>query len=52
MIPVGEQVIQWQDKEGSKLMESPGGTIGVSITMLLEVLQMRLAYETGLWTVP
>ena len=51
-IPVGEQDIQWQDKEGSKLIESPGGTIGVSITMLLEVLLMRLAYETGSWRVP
>lgn len=51
-IPVAEHDIQWQDKEGSKLIESPGGTIGVSITMLLEVLLMRLAYETGSWTVP
>ena len=52
LIPVAEEVIQWQDKEGSKLVKSPGGTIGVSITMLLEVLQMRLAYETGVWTMP
>ena len=41
----GEQgVIQWQDREGSKLIECPGGTVGVSMTMLLEVLQMRRGF--------
>ncbi len=50
-IPVMEQPIEWLDKEGSKLVNSPGGTIGVSLIMLLEVLQMRLAYETGQWKV-
>ena len=49
----GEQVvIQLQAREGSKLIECPGGMVGVSMTMLLEVLQMRLADETGFWTVP
>jgi dolichyl-phosphate beta-glucosyltransferase len=51
-IPAGEQAIEWQDKDGSKLVESPGGTVGVSVVMLLEVLQMRLAYETGQWKLP
>jgi len=51
-IPAAEQAIEWQDKDGSKLVESPGGTVGVSVVMLLEVLQMRLAYETGQWKLP
>ena len=50
-IPVADQIIRWEDKEGSKLVTSAGGTIGVSLLMLLEVLQMRINYGTGLWDV-
>ena len=51
-IPVGEQTVWWEDKDGSKLVTSPGGTIGVSMTMLVEILRMRIEYELGRWELP
>lgn len=48
-VAVAEQDIEWEDKEGSKLVEGLGGVAGTSMTMLLQVLQMRLAYELGIW---
>ena len=48
-IPVSEVVINWEDKEGSKLVESVGGTIGVSMTMLFEVMRLRWGYTFGNW---
>jgi dolichyl-phosphate beta-glucosyltransferase len=47
--PTAEIAVDWQDKLGSKLWDSPGGVVGISITMLIEVLEMRLAYEFGRW---
>ena len=49
---VGEVVVDWQDKDGSKLIESPGGTLGVSLTMLLEIVMMRVQYAIGSWKIP
>ena len=50
-IPVAEQAVQWQDKEGSKLVTSPGGTIGASLTMLVEIAQLKFFYSVGIWKV-
>lgn len=49
-ILVAEEAVPWQDKEGSKLVTSPGGTIGVSLQMLSEIAQLRLFYTTRIWT--
>jgi len=51
-LPVSSSLIEWQDKEGSKLEASVGGTLGISIVMLFEVLSMRLAYLFGRYRVP
>ena len=51
-ISVCNVVVGWQDKDGSKLVQSPGGTVGVSFTMLLQVVQMRLEYAIGNWKIP
>jgi len=51
-VPVGDVVVNWQDKDGSKLVASPGGTIGVSLSMLLEILRMRVEYTIGNWKIP
>jgi dolichyl-phosphate beta-glucosyltransferase len=47
--PTAEIAVDWEDKVGSKLLESTGGAIGISITMLFEVLEMRMSYESGRW---
>jgi dolichyl-phosphate beta-glucosyltransferase len=49
IVAIGEQPIEWQDKDGSKLVDGLGGVAGISLSMLLQVLQMRLAYEFGIW---
>lgn len=51
-ISVGNVVVGWQDKDGSKLVQSPGWIVGVSLTMLLQVFQMRLEYAIGNWKIP
>lgn len=51
-VPVNEVPIKWEDKDGSKLVTSAGGAIGASLRMLLEILQMRVAYGLGRWKVP
>jgi dolichyl-phosphate beta-glucosyltransferase len=51
-IPIAESPVSWQDKEGSKLVASPGGIVAVSFGMLFEVLVMRLSYMTGRWNIP
>ena len=48
-ITVGEEPIRWEDKDGSKLVASPGGVTAVASRMLWEVLQLRLSYEFGAW---
>lgn len=51
-LPVGDVVVDWQDKDGSKLVDSPGGTVGVSVIMLLDIVRMRIEYARGNWKVP
>ena len=51
-IPIAEESIRWEDKDGSKLVSSPGGVIVVCSRMFLEVLRLRVAYETGAWKAP
>lgn len=48
---IREVPIQWEDKEGSKLVKSPGGVVGISFIMLCQVLWLRIAYEMEWWTV-
>lgn len=50
-VPVDEVPINWEDKDGSKLVTSAGGAIGASLRMLLETMQMRVAYGLGRWRV-
>ena len=51
-VPVDEVPINWEDKDGSKLVTSAGGAIGASLRMLLEILQMRVEYGLGRWKGP
>jgi hypothetical protein len=47
-IPIREVLIEWNDKDGSKVVES--GVVRVSIEMLLDVLRLRWEYSvTGNW---
>jgi len=46
---IAEQAVPWQDKEGSKLVESSSGTVQASAIMFMEVLRMRLEYALGRW---
>ena len=48
-IPVTERNVLWEDKAGSKLVVSAGGTVGVSLQMLLEISQVRPLYALGVW---
>jgi dolichyl-phosphate beta-glucosyltransferase len=50
-IPITEEPIHWEDKDGSKLVSSPGGVIAVSSRMFWEVLRLRIAYESGAWKI-
>lgn len=50
-IPVSESSVDWEDKDGSKLVASPGGVILVIIRMFLDVVRLRLGYLTGNWRV-
>lgn len=49
--PVREVPINWEDKEGSKLLKSPGGVVGISFIMLCQVLWLRIAYGMKWWTI-
>lgn len=49
-IPVAESDVDWLDKDGSKLIASPGGAIAVCAKMFTEIVQLRLSYAVGLWT--
>jgi dolichyl-phosphate beta-glucosyltransferase len=52
-IPITEETVQWQDKEGSKLITgSPFGAVQVSSVMFLEVFRMRIEYAVGRWKLP
>lgn len=51
-MPIAEVAVPWQDKYGSKLVESSAGTVQASASMFLDVLQMRLEYTMGRWKVP
>lgn len=48
-IRVREASILWEDKDGSKLVSSPGGVVVVCGKMFGEVVRLRLNYETGNW---
>lgn len=51
-LPIAQVPVQWQDKEGSKLVTSLQGVIQASINMLLAVLMMRIKYALGQWQLP
>ena len=46
-MPIAEETVEWQDKDGSKLITSPFSAVQVSSIMLLEVLQMQIEYVMG-----
>mmetsp|Transcript_14670 Transcript_14670/g.17067 ORF Transcript_14670/g.17067 Transcript_14670/m.17067 type:complete len:354 (-) Transcript_14670:747-1808(-) len=50
-IPITDTIIDWEDKDGSKLATGTAGTIYISMVMLLEIFTMRLHYLTGRWKV-
>ena len=50
-IIVCETEIGWVDKDGSKLVETPGGTIRVIFEMLWDILVMRFKYLSGEWKI-
>jgi len=47
-----EVPVEWEDRDGSKLVSSPGGIWTVSAQMLFQVIQLRWNYETGTWKLP
>jgi dolichyl-phosphate beta-glucosyltransferase len=50
-VPVTQISIDWQDKDGSKVVES--GVVRVSTQMLLDILRLRWEYSiTGTWKPP
>jgi dolichyl-phosphate beta-glucosyltransferase len=51
-VPVAECAVRWQDKSGSKLVTSAGGTAGASLQMLWEIALLRVCYTIGLWKPP
>jgi dolichyl-phosphate beta-glucosyltransferase len=51
-LPITEESVPWQDKAGSKLVESSSGTIQASAVMFMEVLKMRIQYGLGRWKLP
>mmetsp|Transcript_15787 Transcript_15787/g.34319 ORF Transcript_15787/g.34319 Transcript_15787/m.34319 type:complete len:168 (+) Transcript_15787:3-506(+) len=50
-ISLAEVPVRWKDEEGSKLVTSAGGAVGASVSMLLEILRMRIEYAVGRWQV-
>lgn len=46
---LAEQAVEWQDKDGSKLTSSPLALMINILTMLTDVIRMRLCYSMGLW---
>ena len=48
-VSVTERDVFWEDKAGSKLVTSAGGTVGVSLQMLLEISHLRPLYWLGVW---
>lgn len=51
-IIITEEVVKWQDRDGSKLVTSAYGAVQASTIMLLEVLSMRIKYLLGQWKLP
>ena len=48
-IPVAEVAVRWQEIEGSKLIQSKLDVVTTSLTMLRDMVCVRLCYELGLW---
>ena len=48
---VREVVVPWHEVEGSKLSTSPLGLALVSLSMLRDMICVRLCYSLGIWTV-
>ena len=50
-IPIAENMVNWTDKSGSKLVSAPGGILAVMVQMFLDVLELRVSYLIGRWHV-
>lgn len=51
-IPISEVPVDWQEVEGSKLIQNRFDVIKTSLTMARDMLNVNLAYNLGLWKVP
>ena len=51
-VPVMEQETEWEDKDGSKLLATPGGVLAVVVKMAQEIVRLREGYEEGGWKLP
>ena len=49
--PVQEVVVPWHEVEGSKLNTSPWNLAWVSLSMLRDMICVRLCYLTGIWSI-
>lgn len=50
-IPIAEVAVRWQEIEGSKLIQSKLDIITTSLTMLRDMLCVRLCYSLGIWRI-
>jgi len=50
-VPMAEVAVHWQEIEGSKLITSKLDIITTSLTMLRDMLCVRVCYSFGIWRV-
>lgn len=50
-VPMAEVAVHWQEIEGSKLIQSKLDVITTSLTMLRDMLCVRICYSFGIWRV-
>jgi len=50
-VSVRQSDVVWRDKPGSKLLQSPQGTVKIILVMLFEIIFMRFQYLRGNWKV-
>lgn len=49
--PVVEVPVEWREVDGSKLSTSPLNVAKVALSMLRDMICVRICYETGLWKI-
>ena len=48
-IPTAEVAVHWHEVDGSKLIQSKLDVVTTSLTMLRDMVCVRLCYELGVW---